>query len=80
MSISTQNSRLIATGIAIASGLLLANPSFAQTVKTAANHTLKHTVIHKTTAKPNTAQPTVHQSAEKTAQASTKSLTPGLYK
>lgn len=76
MSISTQNTRLIATGIAIASGLLLANPSFAQTVKTAANHT----VIHKTTAKPSTAQPTVHQSAEKTAQASSKAPTPGLIK
>lgn len=76
MSISTQNTRLIATGIAIASGLLLANPSFAQTVKTAANHT----VIHKTTAKPSSAQTIVHQTAEKTAQASTKAPTPALYK
>ncbi|OBX82224.1 hypothetical protein [Faucicola atlantae] len=76
MSISTQNTRLIATDIAIASSLSLANPSFAQTVKTAANHT----VIHKTTAKPSTTQPTVHQTAEKTAQASSKSLTPALYK
>ncbi|WP_395147116.1 hypothetical protein ACF3N0_09870 [Moraxella atlantae] len=54
MSISTQNTRLIATGIAIASSLSLA--------------------------KPSSAQPTVHQTAEKTAQASTKAPTPALYK
>ena len=54
MSISTQNTRLIATGIAIASGLSLA--------------------------KPSSAQPTVHQTAEKTAQASSKSPIPGLIK